>query len=252
MRLFVLALLLLLSLSTTSAAAQSPLAAEARAFASRYHEDPARIDRLRAALTEAVGADPHVANLLALAEISFIWGDIRATTDDEKLAAYDQGREAARRAIERAPQDVVAHFWYATNTGRWGQTKGVTRSLFLLPTVKREIDTMLALDARFAPIYALAGHVYYEVPGLLGGDLDRAEQMFRTGLRLEPTFTNMRVGLAKTLAKRGRVAEARQELAAVLAERTPHNPATWTLKDAPEARALLATLGGGPTRDPPR
>ena len=104
--------------------------------------------------------------------------------------------------------------------------------------------TMLALDARFAPVYALAGHVYYEVPELLGGDLDRAERMFRAGLRLEPTFTDMRVGLAKTLAKKGRTAEARQELAAVLAEKAPHNPATWTLKDAPEARALLAKMGG--------
>ncbi len=74
---------------------------------------------------------------------------------------------------------------------------------------------------------------------MLGGDLDRAEKLFRTGLGLDPTFTSIRVGLAKTLLKKGRVAEARKELEAVLAEKAPHNLADWTLKDSVEARELL-------------
>ena len=121
-----------------------------------------------------------------------------------------------RRAIELAPQSVLAHFWYATHTGRWGQTRGVMRSLFLLPTVKEESETVLRLDPTFAPGYALAANLYYEVPALLGGDLDRAERMFRKGLELAPRFTAMRVGLAKTLIRKGQLAEARKELQAVL------------------------------------
>ena len=239
-------LLLLFVTSAGVAGAQSPRAGQVRAWATRYHEDPPSIDRMRAELTQAVTADPSVDNLVALAEVCFIWGDVRAKTADDKLAAYEQGRQAAKRAVDLAPRNVTAHLWYAIDTGRWGQTKGMMRSLFLLPIVREEIDTVLALDPKFPPGYSLAGHFYYEVPGMLGGDIDRAEKLFRTGLELDPTFTSMRVGLAKTLVKKGRVAEARKELEAVLAEKAPHNLADWTLKDSVEARELLESIRSKP------
>ena len=246
MRLPAAMLLILCTIFCTGGGAwgQSPLAAEIRALASRYHEDPARIDTLRAAMTRAAESDPQVENLLALAQIAFLYGDIRATTPEEKLAAYEQGRQAARRAAEAAPGNARAHFWYATNAGRWGQTKGVVRSLFLLPEVKKGMETALELDPRFPPAYALAGTVYYEVPGLFGGDLEKSEALFRRGLEVDPRFTGLRVGLARTLIKRGRIPEARRELQAVLDEKAPANVADWTLKDAPEARTLLASLAG--------
>ena len=86
--------------------------------------------------------------------------------------------------------------------------------------------------------------MYYEVPRIFGGDLDRAEQMFRQGLTQDPKFTGLRVGLGKTLIRKGRTTEARRELQAVLDETAPTNPADWTLKDAGEARALLTSIGG--------
>src|SRR6266508_5563872 len=125
-----------LLLAVAEACAQSPLAAEVETLAYRYHENPARLDQVRAGLEEALKTDTHVKNLVALARVSFIWGDVRASTDEEKLAAYDRGREVAQRAMELEPRNALAHFWFATNSGRWGQTKGVMRSLFLLPTIK--------------------------------------------------------------------------------------------------------------------
>jgi tetratricopeptide (TPR) repeat protein len=219
-----------------------PQIAELEVVATRYHENPTRLDALREGLEQAARTAPDVDTLIALARVCFVWGDIRATTAEQKLETYDRGRQAAKRAIEGAPRNVAAHFWFATNTARWGQTKGVLRSLFLLPTVREEVRTVLELDPGFTAVYALAGNVYYEVPRIFGGDLDRAEQMFRRGLEQDPRFTGMRVGLGKTLVKKGRLAEARQQLQAVLDERSPTNPADWTLKDVPEARARLARL----------
>ena len=186
----------------------------------------------------------HMPSTSPLWRAYYIWGDIRAMTEDQKLAAYDRGRAMAMRAIEIQPRNVQAHFWYALNTARWGQTKGIVRSLFLLSSVQEEIRMILQLDAQFTPVYALAGHVYAEVPGLFGGDLQKSEAMFRKGLEQDPRFTAMRVGLGKTLVKLGRLAEAQRELQAVLEEQTPSNPADWALRDSKEAQELLASLKG--------
>jgi tetratricopeptide (TPR) repeat protein len=227
------------------AAAQSPLVAELRRASVRYHEDPARLDTLREGLEQAAAADPRPEHLVALAQIEFIWADVRARTQEEKLKAYDTGRQAAKRVVDAAPRHVVARFWYATNTARWGQANGIVRSLFLLPEVKREINAILDVDPGFPAVYALAGTVYYEVPALLGGDLARSEELFRKGMELDPKFTFMRVGLGKTLIKLGRLDEARRELTAVVEEQAPRNPADWTMKDVPEARRLLESIKGG-------
>jgi tetratricopeptide (TPR) repeat protein len=219
--------------------AQSPLVAEQRFWAKHYHENPRKIDELRAALEQAAQKGADLDTLLALAQVCFIYGDVRAKTPEDKLDAYDRGREAAERAIELAPKSAAARFWYGTNAGRWGQVKGMMRSLYLLPTVKGAMEAALDLDPSYAPAYALGGNIYLEVPSYVGGDLDKSEAMFRKGLEIDPHYTNMRLGLARTLAKKGQAVEARREAQAVLDEKTPSNPADWTVKDVPQAKNLL-------------
>jgi len=238
----VLVALLALFAAAGTAWAGSPLVSELQTFATHYHENPQKLDELKAGLEKAALADPDVEPLLALSWACFLYGDLRATTVDDKLAAYDRGRQAAKQAIALAPKSGRAQFWYGANTGRWGQTKGVMRALFLLPTVKEAMETALALDPGYAPTYSLAGSIYYEVPGFVGGDLDRSEAMFRKGLEIDPHYTTMRVGLARTLLKKGRTSDARRELEAVLAETSPSNPADWTIKDALQAKALVAHI----------
>jgi tetratricopeptide (TPR) repeat protein len=225
------------------AAARSPLVAELETLATRYHEAPARLDAIRSGLAQAVRQEPDAETWIAFARACFLWGDVRARTVDEKLAAYAEGREAARHAIELAPRAPLAHLFYGINTGRWGQTKGVMRSLFLLPDVREAIQRTLELDPTLPQAYALAGNVDYEVPGMFGGSLERAEAHFQKGLGIDPHFTALRIGLAKVLRRQGRAAEARRELQAVLDETAPTNPAEWTMKDRAEARAMLDALG---------
>jgi tetratricopeptide (TPR) repeat protein len=221
--------------------AQSP-ADSARAQLARYHEDPAVIDRAREALEAALQRDRQVDTMVMLSYVNFLVGDVRATSADDKLAAYDRGREIGRRAVELAPQSHDAHLWYAINTGRWGQTKGIMRSLFLLPTVRAEIDTVLKLNPRSVRGHALAGNVMLELPGIAGGDRAKAEEHFRRALEVDPRFTVARVDLARVLIATGRYDDARRELSSVIAERAPTFIADWTVKDLPRARALLASI----------
>jgi tetratricopeptide (TPR) repeat protein len=243
MRAGLVLVLLLLSLVPAPARAQTPLE-KARALVARYHEDPTGIDRARDLLEKAITTDRQVETLIMLSYVHFLVGDVRATTTDDKLAAYDRGREIGKRAVELAPKNPEAHVWYGINTGRWGLTKGVMRSLFLLPTVREEVDATLALDPKNLRALALSGNVYLEVPGLFGGDKEKAEQQFRRALEIDPRFTVARVDLARVLIARSRYADARKELQRVIDETTPNNIADWTVKDLPRARELLESIKG--------
>jgi tetratricopeptide (TPR) repeat protein len=226
-----------------AAPGQTPVES-ARALVARYHEDPAVIDRARDLLQSALARDRQVDTMVMLSYVHFLYGDVRATTTEDKLAAYDRGREIGKRAVELAPRNPEAHVWYGINTGRWGLTKGVMRSLFLLPTVRQEVDATLTLDPQNLRALALSGNVFLEVPGLFGGDREKAEQQFRKALELDPRFTVARVDLARVLIATRRYADARRELQRVIDEPTPNSVADWTVKDLPRARELLESIKG--------
>ena len=233
--------LLGLLLVPLQASAETP-AAEARTLLTRYHEDLTAIDRARNLLEAAVERESEVDTIIMLSYVSFLWGDVRATTTEEKLAAYARGRELGKRAVELAPRNHDAHLWYAINTGRWGQTKGVLRSLFLLPTLREEIEILLQLEPRSVRAHSLAGNVYTEVPGLFGGDKEKAEEHFKKGLAIDPKFTVLRIDLARLYITTDRYAEARRELQRVIDETAPTFVADWTVKDRPRARQLLESI----------
>jgi tetratricopeptide (TPR) repeat protein len=224
-----------------AAHAQTPVEA-ARALVQRYHQDFTALDHARDLLETAVAQDPQIDTLVMLSYVHFLWADTRATTDEAKLAGYERGRRIGERAVQLAPRNADAHLWYAVNTGRWGQTKGIMRSLFLLPTLQREIETIFALDPRSVRAYSLAGNVAMEVPRVAGGDRAKAETHFKKGLEIDARFTVLRIDLARLYIGEGRYAEARQELQRVLDERAPRIVADWTAKDVPRARALLESI----------
>src|SRR5437879_6991700 len=210
-----LALVAIVLLVPLRASAATPVA-DAQALISRYDEDLTAIDRARDLLEDALKRESQVETMIMLSYVSFLWGDVRATTPEEKLAAYARGRELGKRAVELAPRNHDAHLWYAINMGRWGQTKGVLRSLFLLPTLREEIEILLQLDPRSVRAHSLAGNVYTEVPGLFGGDKATAQEHFKKGLAIDPKFTVLRIDLARLYITTDRYAEARRELTRVI------------------------------------
>jgi tetratricopeptide (TPR) repeat protein len=231
---------LVLVLAPLSALAESPIE-EARGLIQNYHKDVTRLDRARDLMEKFLKTDSQVEGMILLSRICFIWGDVRAKDDEEKLAAYYRGRQLGERATELGPKNLEAHFWYAVNTGRWGTTKGVLRSLFLLPTLRQEVDTILTLAPDDPGALGLAGNVELALPW---GDLDKAEADLRKGLKIDPHYTAVRLDLARLLIKRGQYEEARKELQRVLDDKEPHFPADWTVKHTKRARELLDSIKG--------
>lgn len=227
-------------LAVPGASAASSLVDEVARVATSYHEEPARLDALRTALEARIAASEDVPHLIAAARVNFLWAEVRAKTADDKLAAYDRGRQLADRARQAAPKNPGAHFWFAVNTGRWAGAKGAWRALSTLRMIREEVELTLELDPGYTDGYAFLGTMYRRLPWFLGGDNTRAESFYRKGLEQDPSYTGLRMGLAKILLATGRRDEARTELRLVVAEKAPRNRAEWTLEHAPEAAKLLA------------
>ena len=214
----------------------------ARALLATYHQDTAKLEQARDVLTAAVQQDPQPAALILLARTWFLIGELRARTDDERLDAYERGRDAGRRAVAAAPQSADAHLWYAINLGRWAQTKGFFRAAMALSTVKEEVDLVLRLDPRSVEGHTLAGSLAAELPGLLGGSPTRAEEEFRRALEIDPHRAGVRLQLARLYIATKRYADARRELRLVLEEPAPSDLPDWTVRARPRARALLESI----------
>ena len=219
----------------------------ARALLADYHEDLTHLERARDLLQAAAEREPTPELLSELARAWFLLGEFQARNDRERLAAYDRGREIARRAVAAAPRNERAHVWYALNTARWAGTRGIMRAVSVLPTLREEAATILSLNPASVEGHTLAGGLAAELPAMLGGDRSRAEEHFRKALEADPRRTGARVELARLYIATRRYADAERELEHVLAESAPSDLPYWTLSDRPRARALLAAL---PSRVP--
>ncbi len=209
-----------------------------------WHEDPGRIDRARTLLETASAREPDADTLTELAGVWFLIGDIRAHDAAERQAAYERGVEAARRAIAMAPQDDDAHFWYAANTGRLAEQRGVLRAAALLSTIREESATVLRLNPSNVDGLTLAASLDAALPTVMGGDRARAEARFLRALELDPHRTGTRLELARFYMASKRWADARRQLELILTDRAPSDVPRWTVREAPEARAMLAELAG--------
>jgi tetratricopeptide (TPR) repeat protein len=239
----VVALLALVAVALPAAAVvEGDAVATARALLVAWHEDPVRLDRARALLETASRIDAAPDTLVELSRVWFIIGDFRARGDREREAAYERGSEAARRATAAAPGSDQAHLWYAINTGRLAELRGILHAAALLSTIRSESETVLKLNPSNVDGLILAGGLAAEVPGFMGGDRARAEMLFKRALQADPHQTGGRLELARLYVNTRRWHEAHRELQRIVDEPTPTDLPRWTLNDRPRARAMLTEI----------
>ncbi|MEO0096029.1 MAG: tetratricopeptide repeat protein [candidate division WOR-3 bacterium] len=183
-------------------------------------------------------------NLRALYELSkvcYLMGDTQDKKDD-KLKFYNKGIEYGKKAINIDKNSVWAHFWYMVNLGRSGQTKGVLNSLGLVPDIKKEIDIILKLDPKHTGAMDAGAMLYYELPGLMGGNLNKSLEYLNRALAIDSNYTILYVDMAKVYIKKKDYEKARWFLNKVLKIQNPTYEADYILDDKPEALKLLEQI----------
>ncbi|HEY7535993.1 MAG TPA: hypothetical protein VH878_08600 [Thermodesulfobacteriota bacterium] len=214
----------------------------AKRFYFDYYKDSTNLDRSINTLQEIIEKDPN--NLEAMILLSRVWltfGYVKATIDEEKIGAFTNGMEVAKKAIQVSPDNPDAHFFYVANLGSWGATHGILRSLFLLSEIRKELELILELDPNHVYGLGMTGILYYTIPSFIGGDLTISEIYLKRAMRLDPNLTILKIYLAKTLIKQGKYDEATVMLKDVMEENNPTDHADWHINKG-TAKQMLTTI----------
>ncbi|KPJ73941.1 hypothetical protein AMJ52_02530 [candidate division TA06 bacterium DG_78] len=232
----------LIAISLLSSQSSDSLIDEAITLYETRHIAAANLAASRDIFQGVVDGEPeNLRALYELAKVCYLLGD-EVETKDEKLELYNQGMDYAKKAKKIDDDSAEAHFWYLVNLGRVGQTKGILHSLGSVPEFKREVDKVLKIDPEHTGALDAQAMLYYELPGILGGNLDKSVESLNRAIALDSNYTLLYVDMAKVYIKQKDYETARWYLNRALQIEKPTYEADHVLDDKPEALELLKEI----------
>jgi len=136
----------------------------------------------------------------------------------ERQIIFSQGIYYAKKAIDLEPEKPDGHYWLGVNNGKYGETRGVLKSLSLVKPIKQAMNKVIELDRSYedgGPDRVL-GRVYFKLPGFAGGSKDKSLVHLLKSKEYGPNDAVTRIYLAETYLAKEENDNAREELEYVL------------------------------------
>ena len=114
---------------------------------------------------------------------------LRVETDESAITqAFDEGRMVAAGALETHPHCIPCHFWRGVNQVLYAERVGVLKMLFSVSEVREHFKFVADHEPSFAwgAAHRFLGIIDWKLPGIFGGDNDRARAHFAKALELGP------------------------------------------------------------------
>jgi tetratricopeptide (TPR) repeat protein len=132
-----------------------------------------------------------------------------ATARDTRLAYFKEGQALGEQAVAADEQSADAHFALFCNLGELLRLDGESlTSVFGLRRMMNELDRALEIDPTHIDALSAKGTLLVKLPGLLGGDSERGEQVLQHVIKRAPKAVNARLALAKVRCEHGNHQEA--------------------------------------------
>lgn len=183
-------------------------------------------------------------NLIAnykLSQIYFTLAD-RSLNMSEKIKYFTLGLEYAQKAIAIDSGSVWAHFWYLANFGALTQQKGIFNSLSAVSEVKKRIETLLRLDYNNVWSLNAQANIYYELPKVLGGNVDKSIEILNRALTIDSNYSILYISIAKSYIKKKNFSKAKFYLHKLLSLENPWPIADYIIDHKPTALKLLKEI----------
>lgn len=152
-----------------------------------------------------------------ISRIRYYIGSHTERKKDKKLI-FSQGIYYGNKAVVAESEKPDGHYWLGVNNGKYGETRGVLKSLSLVKPIKKGMNKVIELDRSYEDGGAdrVLGRVFFKVPGFAGGSKKKSLEHLLKSKELGPEDALTRVYLAETLLKHKQINEAREELEYVL------------------------------------
>ena len=182
--LFLAGFLLVVSLAPILVrAADDPVAMADELYAKRYDRENVR--KAIGLMEKVLDKSSHDYDALwRMARLHWYLGD-RAKGKD-RLPLFEKGKGYAEQATQANANGIDGHHWLAALIGCVGKEKGILNSLFMVPSMRKELDRCLEIDAKHADSHYVLAQLLWEVPGIAGGDKKRALEEARLGTVYAP------------------------------------------------------------------
>jgi tetratricopeptide (TPR) repeat protein len=141
--------------------------------------------------------------------------------DEAKIELAEQGIQLAKDALKLKKKGAEAHYWLGALYGLYGESKGVLKSLSLVPKIKNEMDLSIMEDPSvdcYGPDRIL-GRMYYELPWFAGGNNKRSLRYLEKCVKECPENDLSRLYLARTCKAVGKDDQAREQLETILTQK---------------------------------
>lgn len=163
----------------------------------------------------------------------------RTTERHVRIGHFEKSQTLAEQAVALDEQSADAHYALFCTLGEQLRIDGEKlTSVFGLRRMIKELDRTLELNPDHIDAVSAKGTMLTRLPGMLGGDAQRGEQMLRQVIQRDQRAINARMVLAKIECGRGRHRDA-MELATAALElaRDEHRDDL-----IPEAEATVSSL----------
>jgi len=165
-----------------------------------------------------------------LTEIQTRWAHIQYNLPEEqRTKAFEQLAAQATAFTQARPQAAEAWIWSGIVSSSWAGAQGGLGALSKVKAAKVDLEKALALDPKAlqGSAYTSLAALYDRVPGWpIGfGDADKADQLLKQALQLNPTGIDSLYFWGDHLYRQKRYSEAREALqkALLAAPRGPGN-----------------------------
>ncbi|MEK6544316.1 MAG: tetratricopeptide repeat protein, partial [Elusimicrobiota bacterium] len=164
--------------------------------------------------------------------------------DVEKLAIFEKGIAWAKLAVTADLKGTQGHYWLGVCQGRYGEVKGPLKSYFLVKSIRREMEAVLAIDPDHAGAHYVLSVVYWKAPGkpLSIGSNKKALYHAKRAVALEPASLRYRLGLAEVYIEMDDKAKAKEILSEVVAMPPDGEYLPESQEDKEYAQKLLGGL----------
>ncbi len=152
-----------------------------------------------------------------ISRIMYFIGEHMEEKNDRKNT-FAQAVYHAEKAVALQPERPDGYYWRGVNNGKYGETRGVLKSLSLVKPIKNDMNKVIELDRSYedgGPDRVL-GRVYFKLPGFAGGSKDKSREHLEMSKEFGPQDALTRIYLAETLMEQDEVDAARAELDYVL------------------------------------